>query len=159
MDSTKQPKYIIGIDPGVETGIAVYDKSYHPPKLIVLQTTEFWECYSYIIENYTIENCAIYCEDPSQNAPTFDHNISTVTVLERKKRERMSQNVGSNKREATLLIEGLQRKGFRVYPVKPTGRKGVKRKWNHKQLVAMTKWEQTTSSQHARDAAMIAIGR
>lgn len=146
-DPNIQPRYIIGIDAGVHTGFAVRETRVLK-KWLVIRTGTFWNVYRDIAENYPPELTTIYIEKPSLNKLTFDHNEKN-----RRKREKISRNVGANAREATLLIEEFQRLGYEVIEVRPT-----KKKVDAKEFKGYTGITQRTS-EHARDAGMLIVGR
>jgi hypothetical protein len=141
-------RYVIGIDPGVLTGLAVWDREKRA--LLRLETLDFWRAWEYIVDGYTVDAVEVVIEDPSGNRPVFDKE--GVSIGERRKRERIAQNVGSNKREARLLLAGLLRRGYRVRAVTPTAAK-----WSSDRLAALTGWR-GLSSAHSRDAARLVFG-
>ena len=118
--NTPTPKYFIGLDPGLETGLAFWDPQAEMFAR-ALMTTCFWNAYD-LVMTYAPDEVLIVLEDPSQNKPTFHHNIPPSEQAARK-RERISRNVGSNQREALLLAEGLERQGYRVRRVRPRSSK------------------------------------
>lgn len=151
----------IGIDPGVTTGFAAWDGKLR--KFIVIKSFSFWDCIlevQYYKDNF-IFGCGrdsieisgkqvkqIVIEDPNFNRPTFvransvnDHTFNKI-----------SQNVGSNKRDAQLLIEYCTLKQLPVTPIRPTMRKQTA-----KEFKTLTKYDGTTN-QHGRDAAMLVFG-
>jgi hypothetical protein len=67
-----------------------------------------------------------------------------------KGRDRFNQNVGSVKRETSLLIERFESLGYEVKKVKPIRAP----KWTQEQLTRYTGWTERTS-QHGRDAARL----
>lgn len=144
----------VGIDPGINTGVCVWDSV--QKKIVYLKTMDFWEVIGFF------ESLRVTCtplpikviiENSALNKPTFVKPGGNTTL----KMQKISRNVGSNQRESVLLIEGVRRLGFTVEEVKPTGTRGVKRKWDaeyFKKLTGISK-----ASQHARDAAMLVFGR
>ena len=153
-DTAKVHKYSIGIDPGVNMGFCLYDKTAR--KIVKLDTLEFWELFDALdeIKQYIApQNIIFYIENSALNKPTFV-KLGGDT---QKKVQKISRNVGSNQRESTLLIEGIRRYGFTVIEVKPTGVRGQKRKWDESFFKKVTGYA-GRSSQHARDAAMLVYG-
>jgi len=139
-------KILIGIDPGVHTGICMMQDG----KISLLATVDFWKAIDIIDSAYPIcasTNLSVVIEDPSQNKPTFARSVEGL-----KKQSRISQNVGSNKREATLLIEYCKRNGIDVVAIKPTKRSLTK--LPAETFKKLTGWE-GQSSEHSRDAAML----
>ena len=149
MNRMNTPRYFIGLDPGQATGLAVWD----PAREVFarsLLTTTFWEAYE-LIRTYDPRTVLIVLEDPSQNRPTFHHNLPQSERAYRQ-RERLSRNVGSNMREALLLAEGLERQGYRVRRVRPRSSK-----LSADVFKKVTRYQGRTS-EHARDAAMLVFG-
>lgn len=140
-----KPRYVIGIDPGVSTGYAVWDRE--EKTLTNVTTLEFWGAFerAQLLKPGYVE---IIIEDPTGNLPTFAKAGDGTA----RKREKISQNVGSNKREAQLLIEGLRRRGYTVRTVTPT-----KKKWDVETFRRLTGYAGQTS-QHSRDAARLVWG-
>ncbi len=99
--------------------------------------------------------CKIIIEDPNLNGPTFFKE----GVMSQAAMNKVSQNVGANKRDAALLIEKCKNLGFDVETIKPKKDKNKKKgKINHEEFVLKTKFD-SRCSQHARDAAMLIFGR
>lgn len=148
-------EYLIGLDPGINTGFCLYDKI--SKQIVKLDTLGFWDLFD-ALEDVKVwigqEHVTFYIENSALNKPTFVKGGGDT----QKKMQKISRNVGSNQRESTLLIEGIRRYGFHVIEVKPTGSRGVKRKWSEETFVKITGYK-GRSSQHARDAAMLVFGR
>jgi len=138
----------IGIDGGTKTGFAIWDSRLK--KFTELKTVDFWTAY-YMVQHYVPEEVRVYIEDPSQNKPVFKRPGMRDYEYAKK-----CQNVGMVKRESTLLIEGLERLGYKVTKVRPT--KGSLTKMNKDRFRTLTK-HQGTSSEHSRDAAMMVFQR
>ena len=143
------PRYFIGLDPGTETGLAVWDAQGQVFARSLLTTT-FWDAYD-LVCTYDPSTVLVILEDPSKNPPTFSHSIPQSENAYRK-RERLSRNVGSNMREALLLAEGLERQGYRVRRVRPRSSK-----LSAEAFRRLTRYQGRTS-EHARDAAMLVFG-
>ncbi len=140
---------LIGIDPGVHTGFASWDTD--KKEFTVLKTLTFWKtikAFEAIDLETPKELIHVYIEDPGGNKPTFGRSRMSKAILDRK-----SQNVGSNKAEARLLIEYLKMNGYNYTAVVPTASK-LKAEGFEK----MTKIT-TRTSQHVRDAAFMVYGR
>lgn len=136
----------VGIDPGVNVGFALS----HKGKLLQLATLSFWEVVAELEALAEGARIHVYIEDPNANRPTF-HKKGADNAA---KREKISQNVGMNKRDAQLLIQKVELLGVSVVPIPPRGSKITDAALFRK----LTGWE-ATSSQHARDAAMLVLGR
>lgn len=145
-------QYYIGIDGGSHTGLAIWDGIHK--EFVDIETSTFWEALERI-RNFFPNNTLIVIEDPNQIKPTFPRN----GALSPGKRDRISQNVGSVKRETELLAQGLERLGYNVRRVRPgpraiTYRKG---KPDARTFKRITKYPGRTS-QHGRDAALLVYG-
>jgi len=148
-----KPKYVIGIDGGVNTGYAVYDRIER--KLTTVFTTDFWGAVRLLDLVAAPENIAdyeVYIENPSGNAPTFAKQGAKGMLVYNK----ISQNVGANKREAILLIEYCRLKGIKVTPVRPN--KSSMTKLSADKFQKITGYVGRTS-EHSRDASMMIFGR
>ena len=138
------PVLVVGIDPGLETGWATYDVLYN--EITEAVTTTFWGVWAKA-DLMNVEQVLFVVEDPARNRPVFDHNVAGVAA-----REKIAQNVGGNKREARLLIEGLHLRGFCVVEVRPSTQK-----WSSNMFRGITGYDKRVS-QHVRDAARLAWG-
>ncbi len=141
-------RYFIGLDPGQQTGFAVWDAV--EGRFAVLKTSTFWEAIA-LVERYPAAGVVVVIEDPAKNRTTFNHGTPR-TLKAARRREKISRDVGQNQREARLLATGLERNGYRVQRVRPrsskTGEAHFKR---------LTRYQGRTS-QHSRDAAMLVFG-
>ena len=137
----------IGVDPGEKNGWAIFDKENN--KLKEMGTMNFWELIEAIDAINFNNSILIVIEDSSQNSPTFSKHYRKKSLLVR---DKISQNVGENKRTAKLLIEYCQRNNIPYRAVKPTKNSltKVSKEWFNKQ----TGWT-GRSSEHARDAALL----
>jgi hypothetical protein len=140
-------KTFIGIDPGVATGLAIWIPE---TKHYELYTLSFFEAYSRILTWHIAldDELQIIIENPNKNRPTFERG-ALVTA----KRNKISQNVGENKRDAKLWIEMCRFYGIKYTDVRPTRTKltaeGFEKFFGIK----------TKCSQHARDAFRLIGGR
>lgn len=140
-------KFIIGIDPGIFTGVAVYNRD--TKRIDFYKTMSFWECYEYAagIRRSTVSaNYQFIIETPNSKRPMYARK-DDVTGANR--RERVAANIGSNRREAVLLADGIELLGLSVKRVTPT-----KRKITAKDLERITGISARTS-QHVRDAVAL----
>lgn len=148
-------RIFIGIDPGVNTGFAVWEPNERVFKQI--DTFSFWWTIKQIEKlkiNYTL---TVVIEDVTQNSPTFDREIKEQDEEKRQKiQNKISQNVGSNKRDCQLIIEYCEGREIEIIKVRPT--KGGFTKLDADQFRNITKHEGRTSN-HGRDAAMLVFGR
>lgn len=147
----------IGIDCGVQTGFAMWDGKQQgwidlPHKLQPMLTIDFWEALEIVEKSAERLGRKICCkvEDPSGNAPVFQGKL---TGHNKRKQLKIAQNIGMNKREAQLMIEGLGRiDGVLVDPITPK-----QSKLDAKTFKTIAGYKGSTS-QHARDAAMLVLG-
>lgn len=135
---------VIAIDPGVKTGLAVYDL--HENKLSMLETTDFWGAYDWVVENTSPHQVSkVIIERP--NSKTVWHK----KAMTRGAIERTSVNVGAVIREADLMIVRMKSLGYKVVRVHPSG------KIDADQFAKITGWTGRTN-EHMRDAGMMAWG-
>ena len=141
-------RFYVGIDPGVNTGWASWDSE--SKQFLNIYTTNFWDCITALklLPKEIVESCCVIIEDPNLNRPTFDRPGQNNFAM-----RKIAQNVGSNKRDAQLIIEWLEANKFEVIKVKPTTGK-----WDSKTFKSITKWEGSTN-EHGRDAAKLIFGR
>lgn len=138
------PDIAIGIDPGVDTGFAVWSRL--DSKFIELSTLTFWTAYDRITQ-YAAGEVELFIENPNSQRAMY---ARTDGIEHQRRRERVASNIGSNRREASLLIERLQALGYRVTAVSPYRA----RKWDAEQFKRYTGYEGSTS-QHVRDAGRL----
>lgn len=139
-------RYAIGIDPGVETGVAFYDR--HERKIVSRSTSDFWN----VIEEFEtslMPHSHFAVIEVASGHVIHDRVEKNATGFGR---DRQAANVGSNRREAVLLAEGLERLGFEVRRVTPT-----RTKWTAKDLKQRTGITERTN-QHVRDAIALVYG-
>jgi hypothetical protein len=148
MQAPTPKRYVVGIDPGVKTGVASFDSRLEA--LAELFTSDFWGVVDHVMRVYAPNDAVIVIENPKLNRPVFRErgHFDKPNV-----REEMAQRVGANKRDATLLIERFEALGFEVQQVRPS-----RRKWTAEDLLRETRWS-GRSSQHARDAAALIYRR
>lgn len=153
LESTTAKKYLIGIDPGRNTGICVYSQTDN--KIVELSTfTNFWYLVKYfdgIGNMYPLGiQFKFILEDPQLNDPVFisgRHGLSTRQML------KVAQDVGRNKEQAYLLIEYMKIQTRNFITVQPT-----QSKWKPEYFQRLTGWE-GKSNEHTRDAARLVWGR
>lgn len=133
---------IVGIDPGANTGVALYDRA--SKTILEAKTLDFWRAFDFVCA-FSKDEIAVIVEDPGLNRPTFREHGNAY-------RENISQKVGGNKAEARLMIEGLRRMGYLVRTVKPNTAK-----WTIDQVKRNTGYTGKTS-EHSRDAIKLCCG-
>lgn len=145
-------KFTIGIDPGVTTGIAVYNRELK--KIVNIKTTDFWGCLDYIRRATTPGNALIMIEAPNKTAM---YARQEDKVKGARYGNRMQSNAASNAREAELLADGLEKEGFEVRRVKPTRRNFEKAGDDVRHIQKTTGFMEKTNA-HTRDAIMLCYG-
>lgn len=151
---------LVAIDPGASMGIAIYypskpfqGKAYYER----IFTSDFWgaidtiDTYRLQFDGSTAGSFAIVVENPNLNKPVFMKN--GVSEDEIKKRLKVGQDVGKNKRDAQLIIAYCEKKKIPYYTVRPRTSKLKSVKVFQK----MTGYTGSTS-QHGRDAALLVLG-
>jgi len=149
---------IIGIDPGVNCGFAAYFKNIKSlrgetlPPYWYFETHTFWGVVREIEGLITAGDFGlleVYIENPNENKPVFQKRGADNV----KKILKVAQNVGSNKRDAQLLIEYFELNKIKYHAVKPTAAK-----WTQQGFEYYT-GQKVKVSQHVRDAARLIVGR
>jgi hypothetical protein len=138
------PRYAVGVDPGKQTGIGVYDRKHE--KIVQIKTTDFWGVIPWLERTLRLTEVKVYVEINA--AFMYDRNDE----IEDKKRDRYMLNVGGVRREGQLLLEGLRLAGIDAEEVRPIREK----KWTPEQFRALCKSNRTTN-EHERDACRIAF--
>ena len=150
----------IGIDPGKDTGIAVYCRV--TKQLIHLTTTTFCGAYGYILNNYPDPDKVhkLVVEVPNtKHAWILDSRLKRLLYQDKAKfisgikiALKISHDVGRVCRESELLSELLELAGYNVIRQHSTG---DGKKLNRAQFKAITGWPLMTNP-HTRDAGMMA---
>lgn len=146
-------KTFIGIDPGVNTGFAVWkSEACNPGYFELLTTWSFWETIE-ALETYHVrsyleeEELLVVLEDPNQNAPVW-----VRPGQQGRTHVKIGQNVGMNKRDAQLLADYCFRKKINIVLRKP--QPGSMTKLSAESFKNITKFTRRTS-EHSRDAGML----
>jgi hypothetical protein len=153
-----KPTFYIGIDPGVNVGFALWQarQAATPGRFIEVNTLTFWTTIfrlNKLVAEFGATKLRVRIEDVRGNKPTFSEREGNSHV-----RERMSQNIGSNKRDCQLLIEYLDHKGIPNDAIVPkASRNGTAGKVGAELFNGVIGFP-TRSSQHARDAAKLVLG-
>ena len=138
----------IGIDPGANTGFAIWDAIHK--KIVFTKTYTFWDCIEHLIllNNKPNFDFVVVIEKPSGNKPTFSHHT--------RNREKISQNVGENKRDEKLIVDFCVRNEIPVFPITPGkySMTGMKQGAFNEHTGYLG-----STSGHARDAAMLVFNR
>jgi hypothetical protein len=136
---------IVGVDAGKNTGVAVWDDTVGE---WTLMTVGFWDAHDCILSLSPV-TAAIVIEVPSGHVIHKRKEGATKGFG----RDRMAANVGSARREATLLAERFLAKGYTVIQEKPTATK-----WTRAELARHTGIERPTN-EHVRDAVRLVYNK
>lgn len=137
-------RFVVGIDPGKATGVAVYDRGSQAVPHIV--TTDFWGVFELLEARYEPESVYKIVVEVPPTKRVFHRQAASRGAI-----ERTSVNVGAVIRESELLAQGLERRGYTVIRHRAQGkqtREGVKR------LTGIDR----RMNQHERDALMLCYG-
>lgn len=136
-------RYVIGIDPGINTGFACYDRAMK--KIVSYRCQSTAKILDHITTTYyTPEDTEIVVEQSR-----------TKTNWQKSKHPTSTFNIGMVYGRATVIIEHLQFKGFVVLERHPAGNTP-----DHKALVKQGIIPKTPSTNpHSRDAILIARRR
>ena len=131
-------KIIIGLDPGVSTGVAIYRAG----QLAHLQTIEPHEIDAYIAE---VQPARVVFEDSRLQSRVWTP-VKGAAAL------KVARNVGEIDAWCRLITAVCARLGIAAHSISPKG-KGAK--LTHEQFAVVTGWA-GRSNQHERDAALVA---
>lgn len=136
----------IGIDTGVNTGLAVWDSLKR--KLVELTTVKIHKAMERVAQLSVSDDIAVYFEDARQRKwipqdPTYARMKGRL------------QGAGSVKRDATIWEDFLKDLGVEYHAIAP---KNNATKMNADFFAKVTGWQGKTS-EHARDAAMLVFNR
>lgn len=128
--------YRIGLDIGVNTGIAVYNEG--TKKLEVVQTLDIDDSYE-IIKRYCSEyRITVYLEDVTKIGGSHA----------------MAQGAGSIKRDYGIWIKRFNKLGISYISTRPKHNRSLLFKCTDEFFRVQTGWDKRTS-QHARDAVAL----
>lgn len=137
----KHHRYIIGIDPGTKTGLAIWDRASN--QFIKVATMDIIDAIETIRQaKEAWGNIFVRIEDPHQRK-WFGPNA----------RAKM-QGAGSVKRDFKIIRDYLDRNQIPFHAYNP---KDVRTKMDAKSFSNITGWKGRTSN-HARDAALAVFG-
>lgn len=144
----------MGIDPGQETGVALWDKKNQ--KFISISTMTFWRTIEWMYhwkESQALHDIllTVFLEDPTQNRPVWIRD-----GMEDRRHVKIAQDVGKNKRDAELIHEWCSLQMVECKLLVPG--KNSQSKLTPESFKNITKYSGRTS-QHGRDAAMLVYGR
>lgn len=141
----------IGIDPGENNGVAIYDKQ----NGLRWFTLNFWQLVDYIqnkvVPAYKKEMTIIphfIVEDPGLNTFIYQQKINNKNA---KEALRIARNVGMNQGDAKRIIELIKAHQLIVDTVRPMG---DSQKWSAEYFNSII-GQKLTTNQHVRDAAKL----
>lgn len=132
-------KYAIGIDPGTNTGFAVWDR--HEKRFVAIQTMDIISAIEEL-KTYLSESIFVRIEDPHQRK-WYGHNS-----------QKKIQGAGSVKRDFKIIKNFLEKNNIPYHAYNP---KDVRTKLRSDVFEKITGWKKRTSN-HSRDAAMSVFG-
>ena len=139
---------IVGIYPGDETGVAVYDGE----ALWQVTSGSFWEMHRMIAGSIGLGMLALAVVEDSRDLSIYDrHRKKPMT---REARDKLCRDVGRIDRDIVLWEAWLQSVGIQVLMVSPPREK----KWTAARLGWITGWRLPTN-QYGRNAAQLVWGR
>ena len=130
---------ILGIDPGQQTGLAIYQNG----ELVNLVTVTPYEITDHI-KNHNPDR--VIFEDSRLTSPIFARGVSRLALL------KIARNVGMVDMMCSMIVDACERLGIPAHGISPKD-KGVK--LDAEAFNKHTHW-QDKSNQHTRDAAMVA---
>lgn len=131
---------ILGIDPGQQTGLAIYQGG----KLTQLETVAPYQIANHIKSHWPDR---VIFEDSRLTSPIFARGVSRLAML------KIARNVGMVDMVCHMIVDACDRMGIPAHGISPKD-KGAKldaEKFNRE-----THWTDK-SNQHTRDAAMVAF--
>lgn len=137
--------YIIGIDTGVNTGIATWNVIGR--RFDFIKTVSIHKAMMYVMQMYDTYGSSVYVRIEDARLRTWYQSNDKTRDEERK----MLQGIGSVKRDAKIWEDFLKDMGI---PFEMTHPKSGRTKVNDTEFRRITKYNKRTS-EHARDAAML----
>jgi hypothetical protein len=140
----------IGIDCGVNTGMALWDSN--KKCFIELKTVTFWDCVNMLLEyqDRYADSMKLVIEDVEANRPVFSRDVNKFEML------KIAQNVGMNKRDCQLIKQFCEI--YKIEYILSRPNKKSKTKMKAEDFERLTGWKGDSSS-HSRDSAMLCWGR
>lgn len=139
--------YIVGIDPGAKTGIAIWQRT--PEKLIYTRETDFLGAQKLLVSMFPDRSeVRVFVEEP--NRMVYGRNADRNGKM--KGSDYQSINVGMNRRESQLLRIMLKDLGYEAEGIPPIR----EHKWTQQQFQVCTR-SKLKVSEHERDAARLAF--
>ena len=138
---------VIGIDPGLHTGLAVWDTSSR--QLLDVRCSGIIDAMRYLRELQETRGVGLVVFEDARKRKWIPRERDLSQFRGR------AMGAGSVKRDATVWQDALTDWGIPFEAVKP--RQGLT-KWDAQTFARLTGWEGRTSN-HARDAALLVFGR
>jgi hypothetical protein len=140
--SIYRPRLAIGIDPGIETGLAIWDRILQ--KFMMIKTFGIYQAmitvrHNNLLQSINQNDIIIRLEDARLRTWFDDAGPEKL------------QGAGSIKRDCSVWEEFIRYHGFPYELVPP---KNNKTKWTSAAFIQATGWLEKTN-EHARDAAML----
>lgn len=159
MEQIEHPerKWTIGIDPGKDTGFAVYDR--HAKEITTVKTLDFWSCYHHFVAaKPTAHMFIVVIEAPVKNA-MYARQESAQAAHGGGKRygNAMMSAAAGNAHEAALLADGIEALGFEVRRMRPKRRNFKTAEEDRAHVKKITGYK-GASNPHTRDAIMLCWG-
>jgi hypothetical protein len=130
---------LLGLDPGVHTGIATFQNG----ELVSLQTVHPIMIYEVLISSGASR---VVFEDSRLTSPVWGRGTNAAAA------RKIARNVGQVDAFCSLIVEACERIGITAHGISPKG-KGAK--LNAEAFERVTSWNKS-SNEHTRDAAMVA---
>ena len=139
-------RYIIGIDCGKKTGLAIWDTDLN--KFDLVKPCKISSCISTINDEYCNRSTHIIVEKPRTKA-VWHFGKKGISAS---KTDTIAVNVGMVIRESEIMVEMLEYLGYSVRTCHPIGKNGNK-KDDFKRITGYS----GVTNQHTRDAGLIAF--
>ena len=137
-------RYLIAIDPGKQSGVAVWD--YARQCVMNVYTFNFWQLHDFVLEQYQPDDGVILIESSESQSYLWHAQGKNRAVT-----GKVGRSVGANNREASLLAERFASRGYSVGTVKPKNTK------LSAEAVKRLSGYQGRTNNHNRDAIMICV--
>ena len=140
---------VIGIDPGLQTGVALYRDG----ALDALLTLDPWDITAFLAHQHGARGInRVIFEDSRLQSHIFSAHKPGKRVLSHPEQLKVARNVGQIDGWCHVIFNVCAERGIVCHGISPAN-KGEK--LDAKQFAAVTGW-QGPSNQHGRDAAMVA---
>jgi len=133
---------LIGIDPGQNTGIAIYEDG----ALVSLRTITPLQLHMTMLDLTVGITCRVVFEDSRLQSVVFRRGLNAASTL------KVARNIGEVDGICRLIVAECERLGVPAHGISPKA-KGAK--LNAEQFQELTGWDKR-SNQHERDAAVVA---